>query len=159
MMARRVFFSFHYQRDIWRVNNVRNSWVSKGVQEAGWIDAAAFEEIQRRGDDAVKRWIDSQMNGTSVTVVLIGSETATRRFVDYEIAESFRQKKGLLGVYIHNIKDQFLRTDSQGSNPLAKFKVGSVKLTDIFATYDWVRDNGRDNIGAWIDDAARRIDR
>lgn len=28
-MARRVFFSFHYERDIWRANQVRNRWITK----------------------------------------------------------------------------------------------------------------------------------
>ena len=32
--ARRVFFSFHYQRDIWRVNQVRNHWVAKDDRQA-----------------------------------------------------------------------------------------------------------------------------
>jgi len=28
-MARRVFFSFHHERDVWRANVVRHSWVTK----------------------------------------------------------------------------------------------------------------------------------
>lgn len=67
-MARRVFFSFHYERDIWRVNQVRHTWVTKGdIEEAGYIDAADFEKVERQGEEAVKRWIDNQLKGTSVT--------------------------------------------------------------------------------------------
>ncbi len=40
-MARRVFFSFHYERDVWRAGQVRNSWVTKDREEAGFWDAAA----------------------------------------------------------------------------------------------------------------------
>jgi hypothetical protein len=70
-MARRVFFSFHYKRDGWRVAQVRNSWVTKPDKEAaGYIDAASWEELERQGDEAIKRWINNQLTGTSVTVVL-----------------------------------------------------------------------------------------
>lgn len=77
-MARRVFFSFHYDNDINRSMTVRNSWVTQGKEVAGFIDKAAFEQIKRQGDTAVHNWIDKQLEGTSVTVVLIGSETLKR---------------------------------------------------------------------------------
>lgn len=105
-MARRVFFSFHYEKDIWRASQVRNSWVTKPDREAaGFWDAASWEEIKKKGDEAVKRWIRDQLNGTSVTVVLIGTETSERRYVQYEIEQSWERNNGLIGVYIHNIKD------------------------------------------------------
>lgn len=44
-MARRVFFSFHYERDAWRAAQVRNSWVTKPDREAaGFWDAVAWED-------------------------------------------------------------------------------------------------------------------
>lgn len=123
-MARRVFFSFHYERDVWRVNVVRNSWVTKPDREdAGFIDAAEFEELKRKGDSAVKRWIDSQLDGTSVTAVLIGAETYLRRWVRYEIIRSFDKRNGLIGIYIHNIKDRNGRTDEEGKNPFEFVRV------------------------------------
>jgi hypothetical protein len=117
-MARRVFFSFHYERDVWRANIVRNSWVTKGnFESAGFIDAVEFEKIKRKGDESIERWINEQLEGTSVTVVLIGSETYLRDWVRYEIIKSFDRGNGLLGVYIHNIKNQFEMTDIKGLNP------------------------------------------
>ena len=88
-MARRVFFSFYYKNDVWRTNQVRNSWVTQGKEAAGFIDAAAFEKLEKEGEDAVKRWINNQLNGTSVTVVLIGSETSSRKYVRYELQKSY----------------------------------------------------------------------
>jgi MTH538 TIR-like domain (DUF1863) len=76
-MARRVFFSFHYEKDGQRASVVRNSWVTKG-EDGGFIDAAAWEEVKNKGDASVKKWIEEQLMGTSVTVVLIGSETSSR---------------------------------------------------------------------------------
>jgi len=58
-MARNVFFSFHYDNDIWRAFIVRNSWVTKPNRTAtGVIDKAEFEQIKKRGDTEVKKWID-----------------------------------------------------------------------------------------------------
>ena len=92
-MPRRVFFSFHYD-DVVRAMNVRNSWVVRGDNEpVGFIDKAAFEVVERQGDAAIKRWIDAQMNGTSVTVVLIGTNTWSRPYVQYEIEQSLYQGK------------------------------------------------------------------
>src|SRR6266446_4551666 len=100
-MARRVFLSFHYQRDLWRVNVVRNSGVVEGVSAAGFHDAYLWEETKKRGDGAIKKLIDSGLNGTSVTIVLIGAETASRTYVSYEIEQSVARRNGILGIRIN----------------------------------------------------------
>lgn len=86
VMARRVFFSFKYQ-DVGRAMIVRNSWVTQTREAAGFIDAAAFETLKQIGDPAIQRWIDAQLGGTSVTVVLVGAKTCTSRCVRYEIEQ------------------------------------------------------------------------
>jgi hypothetical protein len=141
-MARRVFFSFHYERDIWRVNVVRNSGAIEGVAAAGFHDASLWEETKSRGTDAVKRLIDSGLEGTSVTVVLIGAQTAQRQYVSYEIAKSISQGNGLLGVLIHNIKDQSGQSDIRGDVPEALQKAGA-------PVYTW--DYGK--LGQWVEAA------
>ena len=148
-MSRRVFFSFHYENDIWRASQVRNSWVTKPDRDsAGFWDAASWESVKRKGDEAVKKWIWEQMNGTSVTVVLIGSETASRPYVQYEIETSWDKKNGLIGVYIHNIKENDGRTSTRGADPFARYS--NIK------TYDWVNDSGYDNLGDWVEAAFDR---
>jgi hypothetical protein len=44
------------------------------------------------------------MSKCSCAVVLIGEETATRPWVNYEIRKAWAEGKGLLGIYIHKIK-------------------------------------------------------
>jgi len=123
-MARKVFFSFHYDRDIRRVVQVRNSWVVRAGQETQpFVDKAEWESIKRSGKDSIERWIDRQLDGTSVTVVLIGAETYEREWVRHEIKRSYELGKGMLGVYIHNIKDPQLGIDKMGRNP------GETRLT------------------------------
>ena len=147
-MARRVFFSFHYERDIWRTGQVRNSWVTKPNREAaGFWDSASWEEVKKKGDEAIKQWIRHQLDGTSVTVVLIGPETAQREYVQYEIKQSWVKKNGLIGVYIHRMKDKDGNTESAGPNPFTAIGYQNIK------TYDWVNDNGYENLGDWVEAA------
>src|SRR5882762_2017770 len=105
-MARHAFFSFHYQNDIWRASQVRNAWVTQDRDTAGFWDAADWGKVKRGGESAIERWIENQLNGTSVTVVLIGSQTAERKFVKYEVRRSHELGKGLLGIRIHKLKDR-----------------------------------------------------
>jgi hypothetical protein len=156
---RKVFFSFHYERDILRVGQIRNSGVvlTPGTTSAGFIDSASWESIKKQGVDAVKKWINNQLDGTSVTVVLIGAETANRPWVNYEIQESIKRGNGLLGIYIHNVLDLNRRTDYKGKNPfdyITWTKTGR-PISETYPTYDWVNDSGRQNLSAWIEAAAK----
>src|SRR5215813_4938054 len=102
-MARRVFFSFEYS-DVSRAMVVRNSWVAQSREAAGFIDSAEFEKLKKKGDDAITAWIDGQLNGTSVTVVLVGKYTCESKWVKYEIDKSEERGNGLLGVDVSKIK-------------------------------------------------------
>jgi hypothetical protein len=153
-MARKTFFSFHYERDAWRAGQVRNSNLLADEDEYGFVDSVEWEKIERQGVEAIKRWIKFQLEYTSVTVVLIGAETSQRPWVDYEIRESWRRGNGLVGVWIHNVKDQNQKTDTQGANPLDLIKFSDGKpLSSVCKKYDWVLDDGRNNLGKWIEEA------
>jgi hypothetical protein len=162
-MARRAFFSFHYEGDAWRAGQVRNSWVTKDRESAGFWDAASWEEVKKKGNDAIEKWIDGQLKGTSVTVVLIGAETSERKYVGYEIQQSHNKGNGLLGIYIHNIKDSYGNPGTKGKNPLSNWHIErdgkKVLLSEIYETYDWVNDDGYSKIGDWIEAAAKKAGR
>ncbi len=115
-MTRRVFFSFHYE-DVWRVQQIRQMGAFAGKEVVRFNDAANYEKLQRQGDAAIKRWIDHQLNGTSVTVVLIGTDTWQRTYVKYEIEESYKRGNGLLGIHINGLQDVNRLTKSRGRNP------------------------------------------
>lgn len=152
-MPRRVFFSFHYERDAWRAAQVRNSWVTKEDREAaGFWDSAEWEKVQRQGPQAVKRWINRQIEGTSVTVVLVGAETLSRKWVIYEIQRSIEKGNGIVIIHIHNLKDQNGNTDKPGDTD--RLEIDGQKFSEIYPVYDWVNDNGYDNLGDWVDRAA-----
>lgn len=123
-MARRVYFSFHYQ-DVtdFRANVVRNSSVFRSKRDA-FHDASIWEEAEEKKVKSLKRLIDQELKGCSVTCVLIGEETFSRRWVRYEIIKSFIEGKGQLGIGINWIKD---RNGSikfwPGENPFEYLKV------------------------------------
>lgn len=144
-MARKVFFSFHYQKDIWRANVVRNSHVVEGVAAAGFQDASLWEEAKKKGDAAIKRMIDNAIVGTSVTAVLIGAETAQRKYVTYEIEQTIARGNGLLGIYIDAIEDQSGRTTLRGAIPETLRRAGA-------PVYAW--DQRR--FGEWVEAAAKK---
>lgn len=153
-MARRVFFSFHYERDAWRAGQVRNCNLLQADEQYGFIDSVDWESLKRQGDEAVEHWIDGQMKNTSVSVVLIGTETAGRPWVLREIVKSWNRGNGIVGVRIHNIKNQESATDMAGANPFERFKLpGNTLLSSICKTYDWVVEDGRNNLGKWIEEA------
>ncbi len=150
-MARRTFFSFHYRNDIWRASQVRNSNIVKNEvpaeSRAGFVDASLWEEAKKKGEAAIRKMIDDALKNTSVTCVLIGQSTSTRPWVRYEIKQSFDRGNGLLGVYVHKLKDQTGSTSSKGADPFVAAGIRNVP------TYDWVDDNGYLNLARWIDSA------
>lgn len=142
-MARRVFFSFKYE-DVSRAMVVRNSWVTQTREAAGFIDAAEFEKVKQQGDAAIKRWIDNQLNGTSVTVVLVGALTCQSRWVKYEVEASVARGNGLLGVDVSKIKD----LKGQTSERCGRLPAG-------YPFHLWNNDDGYKNLGTWIEEAAK----
>jgi hypothetical protein len=157
-VARKVFFSFHYDRDVRRVVQVRSSWVVRAKGEAPpFYDKADFEEAKKRAG-GIEAWIEGQLKGASVTAVLFGAETYDREWVRHEIKRSYELGKGLLAIDIHNVKDPQLGTDVQGENPLDYWSVTKngqkSSFSSLYKTYDWVRDDGYNNISTWIEAAA-----
>jgi len=147
-MLRRVFFSFKYKQDVSRAMVVRNSWVTQEREAAGFIDAADFEKLKRQGDTAIKNWIDKQLEGTSVTVVLVGEKTCSSRWVKYEIEKSIEKGKGLLGIDISKIKDlQGNRSERCGQIPKG------------YDFYLWNNDDGYNKMCDWIEKAAKEAGR
>ena len=134
-MARRSFYSFHYKPDNWRAAMVRNIGAIEGNKPATDND---WETVIKGGDDAIKRWIADQMYGRSCTVVLVGSQTANRKWINYEIVKSWDEKMGVVGIYIHGLKNSEGNIATQGSNPFDYIGYGNTgkKLSSIVKCYN-----------------------
>ena len=158
-MARRVFYSFHFQPDNWRASQVRNMGVVEGNPPAS---DNAWEAVKRGGDVGIRKWIDAQMFGRSCAVVLIGTDTASRKWIKYEIEKTWNESKGVFGIYVHNLKDSSGIQVNKGNNPFNEFTIGSAgkKLSSVVKTYNPpyltstdVYKHTNDNLAGWIEEA------
>lgn len=156
-MARKVFFSFHYQPDNWRAANVRSMGAIEGNSPVSDND---WEDIADEGDGAIEQWISDQMSGKSCIVVLIGSNTAGRKWIDHEIKKAWNDGKGVVGIHIHNLKDSSGNQSTKGANPFSGFNIEGTPLDSIVKSYDPpfttstnVYGHIKDNIEDWVEEA------
>ena len=126
MAKRKVFYSFHYKPDNWRAAQVRNIGKIEGNSPASDND---WETVKKGGDRAIKKWINDQMRGKSCVLVLVGENTAGRKWINYEIEKALELKKGLVGIHINKLKDASQKTARKGKNPFIDFKVDGKPLT------------------------------
>jgi len=158
-MTRKVFYSFHYKPDNWRASQVRNMGAIEGNSPVSDND---WEEITGGGDSAIQEWIDNQLSGRSCSIVLIGQNTAGRKWINYEIEKSWNDGKGLVGIYIHNLKNKNGDQTSKGSNPFSSFTVDDERLSNIVKAYDPpyststnVYNHIKENIEDWAEEAIK----
>lgn len=154
MAKRQVFYSFHYANDAMRVQQVRNIGVIEGNTP---VSANDWETVKKKGDKGIQEWIDNNMKNRSCVVVLVGSETSSRKWIKYEIKKAWSDGKGLLGIYIHNLKDPNTGTCKQGANPFDNFTVGDKKLSSLVKCYNPKPSDAyndiKNNISDWIETA------
>lgn len=121
-----VFYCFHFDNDVFRVQQIRNIGIIEGNEPVSKNDW----ETTQRTSGGIEKWIDDNMRNKSYVVVLIGSETFQRPWVRYEIAKGWDDGKGLIGVYIHNLRDPrtanappYYGKCTQGQNPFAQVRL------------------------------------
>lgn len=155
-MARKVFHTFHFKRDSQRVSQVRNMGVIEGQPVLSGND---WEKVKRAGDAAIERWINENMSGRSCVVVLIGGATAGRKWVNYEIRKAWNEKRGLVGVHIHKLKDLSGAQSAKGANPFESVRIGGTPLSSICKTYDSPYPSSADtyayikaNLESWVEE-------
>ena len=156
-----VYFSFHYDRDAWRVQQVANMGAVEGQPI---LKAQEWEEVKAKGKAAIEKWIADQMAYKSAVVVLVGSQTAGRPWVQYEIAKAWDDKRPLVGVRIHGLANSEGKTDLSGENPFAKVSLKSggtvadhVTIHDpVGASSQAVYDSINTNLATWAAGAYKR---
>lgn len=156
-MARQVFFSFQYKPDVWRTSQVRNIGAidgNKPVTDNDW------EEVIKGGDKAIKEWINDNLYYRKCTIVLIGENTANRKWINYEIEKSWNDGKGIFGIYIHNLKNSNGDQSDKGKNPFDYVTADKIRLSDKvkcynppYSTSTNVYDYIKENIADWVEKA------
>ncbi len=91
------------------------------------------------------------MRGRSCTVVLVGSNTAGRKWINHEIIKSWNDKMGVAGIHIHGLRNLDDEISTKGSNPFASIPYGSdgTKLSSIVKCYNPAGGNSKERY-AWI---------
>lgn len=147
-MARRVFYSFHYKPDVMRVSQVRNIGALESNRPATDND---WETVKSGKDIAIKRWITAQMKGRTCTVVLIGENTANRKWINHEIIKSWDDGMGVVGIRIHGLKNTDGDIANMGKNPFDYIGYGNTgkKLSSIVKCYNPAGSNSKERY-AWI---------
>ncbi|WP_040364497.1 TIR domain-containing protein [Commensalibacter intestini] len=161
MIKRNCFYSFHYIPDNWRAGTIRSIGSIEGNEPTSDND---WEKIKNNGDKAIKDWINSQMDNKSCVIVLIGSETANRKWINYEITTGWNNQKGVVGIYIHGFLNKDRDPSYKGKNPFENitFNQSTKKLSSIVKCYDppgadskekykWISNN----IAAIVEEAIR----
>ena len=158
-MAKPVFYSFYYDQDSSRVAQVRNIGMVDANPPARDND---WEEVTKGRDPAIRRWIEDQLSGRSCTVVMIGAQTAGRKWINYEIVRSWDEGKGVFGVHIHHLKNLLGLQSYKGRNPFAGLRAdrGMLDLTNVVRVYDPPYTDSKQtysyiaaNLSGWIDQA------
>lgn len=147
-MVRRVFYSFHYKPDVMRVSQVRQIGALEGNKPASDND---WETVTSGGDAAIKKWIADQMSGRSCTLVLVGQNTANRKWINHEIVESWNAGMGVVGIRIHGLKNTDGYIAKIGKNPFDYITYGDSgkKLSSVVKCYSPTGTNSKERY-AWI---------
>lgn len=155
-MAKTVFYSFHYERDVHRVQLVRNIDALEGQP---LLNSQDWESVRSRGDQAIENWIDEQMRYKRAVVVLIGQQTAGRPWVIHEIKKAWNDRKPLLGIRVHGLSSMG-KVDQAGPNPFGAAGLGSAGIpifdptrADSQSTYAVLRQN----LALWSDRGVKRL--
>ena len=151
-MSTKCFLSFHYKPDNWRVSQVREMG---SLDEQPLLDGNKWEEIKKKGDAAIEKWIDDNMKGSKCLIVLVGEKTSERRWVKYEIKKAWQAGMGVMAIHIHNLQDKDKSQSAKGSNPFTALTIdGKAVAGKVYdPPYTQSKDvyaHISDNIDAWV---------
>lgn len=147
-MARKCFFSFHYKPDAVRASQVRQIGTVEGSPPAKDND---WETIVGGGDSAIKKWIEKQMEGRTCLVLLVGQDTANRKWINHEIVQAWDKGLGVVGIRIHGLKNFEGEISKAGDNPFDFITHGPTrkKLSSIAKCYNPAGANSKERYD-WI---------
>ncbi len=95
--SRHVFISFAYE-DNDEVNLLRGQ-AKNDKTDLQFDDHSVKEAFDSKNSDYIKRQIREKLERVSVTVVYLSPSSARSKWVDWEIEESLKMGKGVIGVH------------------------------------------------------------
>lgn len=111
-MARRIFISYQHD-DRMRAKGFNLLRWNKNVSTE-FVGRHLLDPVNSENSDYISKKIREQLNGTSVTVVLIGNKTWDSEWVEKEVRMSLEKgsPNGIVGIRLHDgVKTpEFLKT-------------------------------------------------
>jgi hypothetical protein len=155
-----VFFCYDRLLDTQRAKRIRHRYEMKGGKAIGFPKLHEWKKLITKNDQVIRYWVENQVRLSDVTVVLIGMNTSKDPFVRQAITACHQLEKGMLGIYVHNMQiDDNSKPIQMGTNPFDCFCVvksdHTIHLSEIYRTYDWIKDTGQFNLNKWIRKAAQ----
>ena len=148
-MARKVFYSFHFDNDNWRAGQVRNIGAVEGDKP---VNGNKWEEVKNKSDSVIEAWIDDNLKDKSCLVVLIGEKTSERKWVLYEIERAWKLGKAVCGIYIHKLEDSNGNQSPKGRNPLSNF---IPVFESSYSSSKYIYDDIKNNIADLVEEAIK----
>lgn len=142
-MTRKVFFSFDY-KNVYKANQIKDLPGILASAAAGFESSALWDDQKVRGDLEVEAMIQSALDGTTVSVILISQGATARKYINYEIYQSLARGNGLVAVQIHALPDENGKLDNPGDIP-------SQIADNGFKAYKYTN---QEDLVAWIEEAA-----
>lgn len=111
-----IFIS-HFGKDDAHVQTLKQRLKDSGYEVRNFsIDSSKHKDGRKPSDAVVKRLLDIRIKTSSTLICLIGPETHSRKWVNYEIRKAHQEGKKIVGIY----------------TPASK---NSVKLPDAYKKY------------------------
>jgi hypothetical protein len=144
-MAKRIFISYNH-KDQMKAKGFNLLQWNKNV-DVEFVGRHLLDPVDSKNKDYIRSKVVEQLTGTSVSVVLLGSETADSDWVKWEIDKSIEKKNGILAI----------KLDDTVPDPPANSPVGEALQRAGAEVIGWEPDKFQDAIDRAFK-AAGRID-
>lgn len=100
-----IFIS-HYHADDDKVQKIKSRLTERGYNVRNFsVDSTKHKDGRTPSKEVIERYLRIRVKASSTFICVIGPETHTRKWVDFEIREAIRQGKKVIGIYTHGNKD------------------------------------------------------
>lgn len=94
---KRIFVSYYYEKDR-AIKRLLKAWSKNDKFDIEFDDVSADVSLTTKTDDELKQQLTARINESDIVLVLIGSNTHSRKWVDYEVGEAVRLAKPIVAV-------------------------------------------------------------
>ncbi|MDR6735416.1 TIR domain-containing protein [Sphingobacterium sp. 2149] len=103
--TRNIFIS-HYEKDGKHVQSLKNRLLKSGQEVRNFsVDSTKHKDGRRPSDRVIARLLNIRIKACSTFICLIGPDTHSRPWVNYEIRKAFQEGKRVIGIYTHGNKE------------------------------------------------------